>query len=159
RKLKEAHRQALDEDAMRALLGTMADEPVKEPSWLTAPAPNKRVTGKPTPEVPVCMFADWHLGEQVDPEEVNGVNQFNMAIAEARVGRLVDGITKLCTCYHVNNYPGIVIPLAGDFVSGGLHPELAKTDELESIPAALRARDLLVAALTRLADRFGSVYA
>jgi hypothetical protein len=41
--------------------------------------------------------------------------------------------------YHTGNYAGIVVNLTGDFVSGGLHPELAKTDEEESIPAALRA--------------------
>jgi hypothetical protein len=43
-------------------------------------------------------------------------------------------------------------------VSGGLHPELLKTDELEVIPAALKAIDWIVTGLTMMKGRFGKVY-
>lgn len=154
--LKKAHRAALDDDAMRALLGAVVDAPAQPPAWVARPAPKRKTT--PTQEVPVAVFADWHLGETVDATEVNGFNAFSLEIADQRVSRLVEGLLKLCVRHHTGNYPGMVVNLAGDFVSGGLHPELAKTDECESIPAALRARDLLVAALTRLADHFGRLY-
>jgi hypothetical protein len=90
---------------------------------------------------------------------VNGINEYSVEIAEKRVERLVDSTINLAFNHHSGNYPGIVINLLGDFVSGGLHPELLKTDEEEVIPSALRARDLLVGALRRMADKFGSVYA
>jgi hypothetical protein len=157
RALKDAHRKALDDDAMCELLGSVLDNPVEPPTW-TLPPRFKKKRGAVAPEVPVTMWADWHLGERVDPTEVNGANAYNLEIAEARVRRLVDSTLKLCTRYHTGNYPGIVVNLTGDFVSGGLHPELAKADEEESIPAALRARDWIAAGLTRFADHFGSVY-
>jgi hypothetical protein len=43
-------------------------------------------------------------------------------------------------------------------VSGGLHPELLKTDELEVIPAALKAIDWIVTGLTMMKGWFRKVY-
>jgi predicted phosphodiesterase len=51
-----------------------------------------------------------------------------------------------------------VVALMGDFVSGGLHPELLATDEAEILPSVLHAADLLAASLTRMADFFGRLY-
>jgi hypothetical protein len=51
-----------------------------------------------------------------------------------------------------------VINLGGDFISGGLHPELAKTDEQSRIRAALSVRDLLAEKLSIMADEFGNVF-
>ena len=39
--------------------------------------------GKLTPEVPVTIWSDWHLGEVVERAEMNGFNEFSMAIARA----------------------------------------------------------------------------
>ncbi len=52
----------------------------------------------------------------------------------------------------------LVVNLLGDFVSGGLHPELAKTDAEEVLPTVLRCVDLLVWGLRQIADAFGQVY-
>jgi hypothetical protein len=153
--LREAHRQALSDDAIREILGTFTAQPTSPPSWTTDA--RKPARGK-TPEVPVTIWSDWHIGEQVDPREVNGINAYNLAICEARVRRLVESTISLSRDHHTGNYPGVVVNLLGDFVSGGLHPELLKTDEEEVIPATLRARDIMVAALSRMADAFGHVY-
>jgi hypothetical protein len=90
--------------------------------------------------------------------ETNGVNEYTCEIMEARVRRVIERAVNLATEHGPGNYPGIVAALIGDFVSGGLHPELAKSDEEEPIVSALRCRDLLVWALQRLADVFGRVY-
>lgn len=158
RELRSSHFDRLNDDAMRALLGNVAETPVRPVDWLTYNKLHTKKHGQSKPEVPVCMLTDWHLGETVDATEVNGCNAYSIKIAERRVQRVTDGIIDLCKKHHAREYPGIVVNLGGDFVSGGLHPELAKTDELESIPAALKARDLMVAALTRFADTFGNVY-
>lgn len=106
----------------------------------------------------MTCWADWHLGEVVETQEVHNYNAYNMAIAEARVQKLFDKTIYLASEHHTGNYPGIVVNLVGEMVSGGLHPELLKTDELEVIPAALKAIDWIVTGLTIMKNRFGKVY-
>lgn len=154
--LKVAHRAALDEEAVREIIGVMAAAPPDPPSWLVRPA--KKRKGERTAEVPVCTWSDWHLGEVVSREETNGINAYDIATAERRVRALVTNIISICTRHGPGLYPGIVVNLLGDIVSGGLHPELAKTDAEEVIPAALRASDLLIWAFEQMIAAFGSVY-
>lgn len=155
--IRRLHRQELDDDAIKILLGRMKAAPVEPPGWLGKVPPARK--GKPSPEVPVTIWSDWHFGEVVSRGETGGINTYDIGIAEERVHRLVDGTIHLCREHHTGNYPGIVINLLGDFVSGGLHPELLKTDAEEQIPSALRVRDVLVGALDRMIEAFGRVYA
>lgn len=154
--LRDAHAAAIDDEAIRNLLGVIAGAPEASPQW-TIHAEAK--TGKDrTPEVPVVIFSDWHFGEVVAPAAVDGFNAYGPEIAEERVRRLVESVVRLCRRSGPGVYPGIVVALLGDFISGGLHPELAKTDGEERIPSMLRCRDILVWAIERLAAEFGQVY-
>jgi hypothetical protein len=153
-RLKDAHRDHLNEDAVREVLGVMARAPEEPPEWLT----RVKTKADAKQEVPVAIWSDWHYGEVVSRAETNGFNEFNPEIAERRIRRLLESTIDLCANHGPGKYPGIVINLLGDFVSGGLHPELAKTDAEDVIPASLRMRDLLVTLLTRAADVFGKVY-
>lgn len=154
--LRAAYRANIEQDAIMALIGVMAKADCQPPSWLDK-AKAKKAQGQ-TPEVPVALWSDWHYGEKVFPGAVNGYNAFDADIAEDRIRRLVANTIDVCKNHGPGVYPGIVINLLGDFISGGLHPELAKTDEYARIPAALRVRDILVWALTRIADEFGKVF-
>jgi hypothetical protein len=156
RSLRAAHRRALDDDAIRELLGTIKMAKCSPPTWMVD---TRRRKAGSTPEVPMTSFADWHGGEVVSRSALNGVNEYSLSIMDARIRRLVERIIHLCKEYGPGSYPGIVVNIVGDLVSGGLHPELLKTDELEVIPAALHVRDLIVWALQTLADHFGLVYA
>lgn len=154
--LKAAHRDGLSEDVIRDILGTISLAPTSPPSWVR----RLRTAGPGISEVPMAMWADIHGGEVVEAAEVNGVNEYNVGIMKRRFNTLVDRTIDLCDKQGPGvEYPGIIINLAGDNVSGGLHPELQKTDELEIIPAVLEVRDMLVWGLRQMADRFGSVYA
>lgn len=156
KELVKAHREVLSDEAVRDLIGGLSDAPVNAPSWMVKPFTKKAAQ---TPQVPVTMWADWHAAEKVSLDQVNGVNEYNLDIMEERVRNLVARTINLAKEHGPGVYPGIVVNLVGDFVSGRLHPELVKTDEEGVLPAALRVRDLLVWALTRMADEFGSVYA
>lgn len=153
--LKEAHRHKITDDNIREVLKVIGDTPTGVPEWLVQ---SKGAKQKHAPEVPMVIFADWHVGDVVEPSEVRGLNAYSMAIAEKRVQKLVSNIVHLCHNHHRAEYPGIIVNLLGDFVSGELHPELVKTDEQPCIPQTLKARDLLAWAIRKLADEFGKVY-
>lgn len=156
RALREAHRGADTADIIREVVGEIANAPRQTPPWITNPA--KRQQHKPTPEVPITIWADWHVGERVEAEEVNGINAYNVEIAENRFQRLLDTTIKLCRENHTGVYPGMVINLLGDNISGGIHPELKATDEFDAIPAAIKVIDWLAGGLKRMADEFGRLY-
>lgn len=151
--LTDAHRGEIDADAIRQIIGGITAAPTEPPQWLL-----REQKGGKAKHVPMTIWSDWHCGEVVSKYETNGQNEYDTAIFEARVRKLVEKTIHLCRQHGPGNYPGIVINLLGDMVSGALHPELAKTDEEEVIPCVLRVRDTLVWALRAIADEFGKVY-
>jgi hypothetical protein len=112
-----------------------------------------------TPGVPITTWSDWHFGEVVRPEEVGYVNEFNSEIAEERVKKLVQSVIDLCYQHMVlPQYPGIIVNVAGDIITGDIHQELADTNDRYIFQSLLQVQDLIIAALTTLADRFGNVF-
>ena len=156
KRVKDLHRQAMDDDAIREILTGMARHDPQPVAWLS-PSSGGRSNG-PTPQVPMTVWTDWHLGETVSAAETHGVNAYTIQIAEERVTRIIDRTIALARDHGPKAYPGAVVCLGGDFVSGGLHPELLATDEQEVIPSALRAADMLTSGLKRMADHFGRLY-
>ncbi len=125
------------------------------PEWVS-----ETFTHQPgTPGIPITMWSDWHWGEVVRPEEVGGANSFNLEVAQIRVKALVDSVHDLCMNHMINpQYPGIVVCLGGDMISGDIHEELARTNALDTAPALLDLQGVLIGALTKMADSFGRVF-
>lgn len=155
-RLEGAHKENMAAEGLADILAGLIAKPVNPPAWLNMPPAAPAGT---SPHIPVVMWADWHVGEVVEPDQVRGVNAYSVEVFRTRLARLLEKTTMLCRDYGPGNYPGIVIPLMGDLVSGGLHPELQKTDELRILPSILEVRDALVGALIRMADEFGAVFA
>src|SRR5579864_8045316 len=82
-KLKEAEITA---DAIRDYLGTLKLETNKLniPEWVTKPTTTAHAPGAPN-----LLLSDFHWGERVFKEQVNGVNEFDLAIARRRLRRVV----------------------------------------------------------------------
>lgn len=155
KELADSIRETNEVDAIHVILGKMAEAPKTPPKWTFS----KPHVSKNMPEVPVTIWSDWHYGEVVNIEEVGGVNEYNADIAEERIKRLVERTIDVCRNHGPKNQPGIVINLLGDFISGGLHPELLRTDEYGRIPSTLRVHDILATSLRQMADEFGAVFA
>jgi hypothetical protein len=147
KELRQTHRENNTAEIIRNVVGTVTTAPRGTIHWL---GDTTRPRGKPTPEVPILGWADIHAGEVVEPSEVHGFNVYNMAIGEERFTRAVDKGIELSREHHTGFYPGIVANCVGDMVSGGLHPELLKTDEIESIPACIKVIDWIISAIERL---------
>jgi len=153
RRLREMEEAETIDKAILAVIGNMASTPVEPPKWTLAT--DGKGKGR---HIVLTIWSDWHAGEVVNPRELHGLNEYNSQIMERRVRDLVETTIHLCRNHGPGNYQGAVICLLGDFISGGLHPELLRSDELTQMQAALHVRDTLAWALERMADEFKSLY-
>lgn len=146
--------KALDCKTVREVIFGLEKATVDAPEWVINPPKATHSPGTPT------LFAsDWHWGEVVDPEQINGVNKYNLRIAHKRAKDLTSRAIDLLKNHMVNpKYPGIVFPLGGDMVSGDIHDELRESNELATIPTVLDLLEVLVASIKALADAFGKVH-
>jgi hypothetical protein len=154
--LKKAQAQSADAAAIKEAVGTisMGLESHEPPEW-THKAPTK--VG--SPGVPTLFLSDLHWGEVVHSSQIGGVNSFNLSIARKRLKYTVEtAIDLLSILDREMRYPGIVMPLGGDMISGNIHEELQATNELNTMPTVLDLYDHLVAAISLAADTFGNVF-
>jgi hypothetical protein len=155
RELKQASREQADTQAIKECIGTAALglDKLDLPAWVLK-------EGKvSSPGVPTLQLSDFHWGERVFPKQVNNVNEFTVAIARDRLKYCVETAIHLCRILDRDmRYPGIVVPLGGDMVSGAIHEELRATNEIPTMPTVLDLVDNLVPAIRTLADTFGAVF-
>lgn len=153
--LRQRDEQVFNEDEAKKILGTASEAEAKPPHWLFSSPARKK--GAATPEVPVIMLCDWHMGETVKKDQVLA-NEYNKKVAELRAWRVTGSAMSLAKEYGPGNYPGAVVNLLGDFISGWLHSAQISTDWAPPAVCALEAFDLLVAVLDHLLEQFGSLY-
>ena len=144
-----------DEYVKRKIIGITGElEGVKPPKW-TLQMPS----GRARPGVPVALWSDWHWGEVVLPEQIGGVNEFNLEIAHQRAKRLVERTVYLLRSHVVQpEYDGIVVCLGGDMLSGDIHDELTETNDAPMMPCLLDLFGVLRTAIEVLAKEFGAVF-
>lgn len=146
--------KALDHKQVREVIFGLSEAKPDIPAWIIDPPKAKHSPGAPS-----LLASDWHWGEVVDPDQINGVNRFNLRIAHARAKRLIERTIDLLKSHMVNPvYPGIVFALGGDMVTGDIHDELRETNEIPTIPTLLDLLEVLCACIRALADAFGRVH-
>jgi predicted phosphodiesterase len=153
--LKRANEQSADAVAIKAAIGTLGEslEQLKPPQWTVAQ------TAHSNPGVPTLFLSDLHWGEVVRPTQIGGVNSFNMESARNRLRYTVETAIDLLRILDPKmRYPGIVVPLGGDLISGNIHDELTATNELNTMPVVLDLFEHLVSAITLLAITFKQVF-
>lgn len=154
--LSAAKDKALTEDVIRRhiIKLTSSAERTATPSWAAEPH------GKASaPGVPTLFCSDWHCGEVVVASQINGVNRYDIKIFRERVKALTHSAIHLLKIISPKlDYPGLVMPLGGDMVSGNIHDELTATNELNSMPTVLELFATLKWMISTMADTFGKVF-
>ncbi len=124
RELRERSEERWTAEKVRKEVFDLAEYSPDPPTWLNK-EPGKSSTG-----IPLICVNDWHWGEYVDPDQVGGVNKFNRAIARDRVRVLNDAVIDLCFNHMTNpSYPGAVVAILGDMITGNIHEDLAVTND------------------------------
>lgn len=117
-----------------------------------------RGTESPYPMAAVADLSDLHIGEVVQPAETEDWGAYNWAIAQARLFKYSE---KLVGWVAMHRHSFIVDDLyilgKGDYVSGGIHDELAQTNEFPPPVQAVNAGTAIGEFLLRLAPHFKNV--
>ncbi|NHR07630.1 hypothetical protein HA052_20795 [Chromobacterium haemolyticum] len=144
----------LDAEYVKRKIIGLSCAPIEPPDWLVRRGFDGKVLG-----VPTLFASDWHWAEVVDPQQINGVNEYNLAIAHRRARRMIEKTVMLLRdCFAGAQYPGIVFALGGDMVSGDIHDELAVSNEVDIMPCVIDLIGVLAWCIRALADEFGQVF-
>jgi transposase-like protein len=101
------------------------------------------------------MLSDFHGGEVVDPDVVNGLNSYDWQIMEERCEELVASLLS-----HKRNSPKLtklVIGVIGDMCSGSNHLELAVTNEYPLAVQGVRIGALLGRLIEKLVPHYAKI--
>lgn len=146
-------REYADHRFIKHRLYGLKDTTVAPPDWLVKPKKSIK-----SPGIPSMMWSDWHWAEVVKPDQVNGVNAYNLDIANKRARALVERTITLLRQYMVSpSYEGVVVNLGGDMLSGNIHEELVSTNAVPIMAAVVDLWGVLEWCLRTLADEFGKV--
>ena len=146
-----------DRDKLRAQLGIIETLDTisrpKPPGWLvSAPRKGNRAT--------LCLLlTDCHFDEEVDPQQIDGINAYSREIAEMRLERFFERSVRLAKHYLTGvSYDGCVLFLGGDIFSGNIHEELARTNADTLFGSVLHWLGPLRAGIELLAKEFGRLH-
>ena len=163
RELRISRKENESDRAMADLIRTIEEQllkgrmPPKPPALVAAsmqPKERKALAG-----IPTLMLSDWHWGEKVTPEQVEGLNKFDLAIANRRADRIFNSSMDLLF-HHMSgqHYDGIIVKLGGDMLSGNIHEELRQTNDAPIHECVLTLAEKLTTHLMCIAGQFNWIY-
>ena len=152
--LTNAQKLALSNEKLVSLIhGTSNRKFDKKPKWLTKSS-KKTLNG-----IPLLFISDVHFDEYVDPNQINGVNEYSHDIAVQRIRNTFEKSVDVLTRFIAKpNYDGAIIALGGDMLSGSIHEELVETNEAPILSSILEMTQLLIDGINLFADKFNKVF-
>ena len=155
-RIRAMHRENDTAENIRTRIFNLAARDPDPPTWL------KEIRGpNRTQEVPAVIWSDWHYGEKIVSAEVGGVNEFNAEIAQRRVKKLVNDTIDVAyhhTSDRKQKFPGAIVCLGGDMITGDIHDELRATNDRTPQEAINDLTDHICGALEMMATHFGRLF-
>jgi hypothetical protein len=105
--------------------------------------------------VAVAVASDWHVEESVEPASVNGLNEYNLAVADQRIAKFFHSVVRLTDIQRNGaEIDTCVLFLGGDLMSGYIHEELMETNALSPTETILWLQERIVAGIGLLQRHF-----
>ena len=118
----------------------------------------KSVKAKKHDATMVVLLSDVHCEERVDPDTVNGLNDYSLDVCDGRLNELEERFfTLLDHERQLVNIDRVVVWLGGDFISGHIHDDTAELAQLAPLAATRWIGERLRAFIDAVADNAGSV--
>lgn len=116
-------------------------------------APRER-TSKLTEATPLVLASDWHIEEEVRPEQVAGRNRYNLEIAVRRMERFFEATRWGID--HQRQVPfkirDLILWIGGDIITNFLHDDNVESNLLHPTAAILMAQTEIVKGLEYLLE-------
>ena len=140
-KRKNAERELEEAEGQLALFQATSDQ-VED-----AGIERIRSAGKSS-STPIICLNDWHVEEQIDPNVINGMNEYNPDIAKERISRaLTKAIEFVERWRHMTKIDDIVIWFGGDLINGFIHEEFVESNFMSPTEALLWVQDQAYSAI------------
>lgn len=102
----------------------------------------------------MLLLSDLHVEETVLSENINGLNEYNLDIADLSLRTTFEKFLLLLDdARHLANIRKAVIWLGGDIINGYIHEEAKETNGLAPIPATFWAAERIEKGLRMIAEQ------
>ena len=113
----------------------------------------KKVSSGETEATVLMVASDWHVEEEVQPESVNMLNEYNLEISESRATRFFRGGLRLTEIVARDvKVTTILLPLLGDFVTNDIHEENREVNALLPMEAIQKAQMYIASGINFLLE-------
>jgi hypothetical protein len=150
----QLERDLADAIRIRETVFGLMKAPLSVPKWTL-----ERSTASGVPHIPVLVTSDFQVGETIDKENMDSINEFNTDVARERYRTLITKTVDISFEHLKNNrYEGMVYLRLGDGVSGDIHDDLRVSNEQGGIEAVRTLVAMETWGLRQLADVFKSIH-
>jgi transposase-like protein len=153
RKAIEAARQATENRLLAEKLAGMHEVPTSPPIWSQPP---ERKGGR---SIFIAHTSDVHAGEVISPGEIDGINAYDIDICRDRMKRYFEAVCTIAPRWlHGSECDGVLLTMGGDLISGDIHDELTRTNDLTSHEQVAAVIEIYAAGIAMLREVFGAVH-
>lgn len=104
----------------------------------------------------VAVGCDWHAFETVKPEQVNGLNEYNVSIARASIDRFHAAVPRWAEIHRAGTkIDTLVMAYLGDLMTGMLHEDQIEGNAGTPLEEALFVTERVIAGLTMILKEGG----
>ena len=108
-------------------------------------------TTKESEAVAFAIASDWHVEETVDSKTINGLNEFNLKVADQRIAKFFTSVLRLVEIERAGTkIDTLVIALLGDMMTGYIHEELQEANGLSPTETVLWLRTRIASGIRKL---------
>jgi len=152
RKIVRKNRRAevAEERILRAIEEAVRNTP-RRPADMAQPGP--LVAGAHHSQA--VLLSDWHAGEVVDSEQMNGINEFNFEILRRRVSDVHRALLSFKSVRP--RLSELQLWFLGDMVSGNIHDELRETNEFPVAQQAVMTGHLIADLVASLVPHYPKI--
>jgi hypothetical protein len=152
---RESARRKVAEDLARQASETLEASIEARKSYKPLAVKRREKTSRVHELTAMLLYSDIHPDEVVDPETVNGTNEYDPDIAMRRNQVLADAVKWNLEMLRDKHGPGyrirdFVLGLLGDMISNTIHPELMEGNSMMPAEALLFAEQLCVVQIESL---------
>lgn len=118
----------------------------------------KKLGSDKSSHIPYLLASDFQIGEVIDGDATGG-NAYSTDVFRSRYRNLIESTIAICMD-HVGRsweFPGIIYARGGDAISGGIHDELARTEDLDPFDCVIACVEEESRGILELAKAFGKV--